>query len=247
MTKGLENLSSREYPGRVIIIGQDPSGENTVVIYAITGRSPSSQSRKLVLEDDAIQAMPTDEEAIQKGNIELLVYTAILFSSQGIAVSNGRQTPDIGSVLGRSQNPEEVLSSALGKWDYEPDPPIFTPRISGCVLLGGKAALSLIRRGPDGSSLRDYYRIPLKAGEGRLIATYSGENTDPVPSFTEKPAAVEIQAKSADQMAKSVYEALGPEAGKSDFRVSVACVYSGDITTGCNEIYIINRNERIKN
>ncbi len=246
MAKGLENLSSREYPGRVIIIGKDPSGKNTVVIYAITGRSPSSQSRKLALEKDAIQVMPTDKEAVHTKNIDLLVYTAILFSPQGIAVSNGRQTPDIGSTLGQTQNPEEVLSSALRKWDYEPDPPIFTPRISGCVLLGGKAALSLIRRGADGSSQREYYKIPLKAGEGRMIATYSGVNTDPVPSFKEKPAAVGIQAKSADEMAESVYDALGPETGKSDFRVAVACVYSSDIATIYNEIYIINRNERIE-
>ena len=246
MTKGLENLSSREYPGRIIIIGQDPSGENAVIIYAITGRSPSSQSRKLVLENDAIRAMPTDKEAIQKGNIDLLVYPAIQFSSQGIAVSNGRQTPDIDSALRQSLNPEEVLSSALGKWDYEPDAPIFTPRISGCVLLGGKAALSIIRRGADGSSMRDYYRIPFMAGEGRMVATYSGENKNPVPSFTEKPAPIEIHAKSADEMAESVYEALGPETGKSDLRVSVVCVYSSDIATGYNEIYIINRNERMK-
>lgn len=242
----MENLSSREYPGRVIIIGQDPSGENTVVVYAITGRSPSSQSRKLALEDNAIQVMPTDEETIYKKNIDLLVYPAILFSSRGIAASNGRQTQDIGSALGQTRDPAEVLSSALGEWDYEPDPPIYTPRISGCVLPEGKAALSLIRRGPEGSSLREYYKIPLKAGEGRWVATYSGENTDPVPSFKEKPAPIEIQTKSADEMAESVYDALSPEAGKSDFRVSVACVYSSDIALGYNEIYIINRNERMK-
>lgn len=246
MAEGLESLSSREYPGRVIIIGQDPSEKSTVIVYVITGRSPSSQARKLVLESDAIWVKPTDEEAVRKGNVDLLVYPAIQFASQGIVVSNGKQTADIIFALNQSQNPVEVLSSALNEWDYEPDEPAFTPRISGCVLPGAKAALSVIRRGADGSSLRDYYPVLLKPGEGRMIATYSGVNTDPLPSFVEEPLAVKIQSKRSDEMAESVYEALGPEAGQADFRVSVACVYSGDFSAGQNEIYIINRNERMR-
>ena len=69
MRQGLESLSSREYPGRILVIGQDSSGVNAVIIYAITGRSPSSQARKLVVENDAIWAKPTDEETLKKLNI----------------------------------------------------------------------------------------------------------------------------------------------------------------------------------
>lgn len=243
MTQGLESLSSMEYPGRVIIIGQDPKGKNMVVIYAITGRSPSSQARKLTFQGDAIWAQPTDEKTLKMGNIDLLIYPSILFSTLGIAVSNGKQTSDIGSSLGLSQNPVEVLSRSLSGWDYEPDSPIFTPRISGCVLLGKKAALSIIRRGPDGSSKRRYYDIPPKAGLGKMISTYAGENRDPLPSFTEEPVEVEIQAQRADEMAKIIYDALGPETGKDDFRVSVACIYFADDNTDMNEIFTINRNK----
>ncbi len=243
MTRGLESLSSMEYPGRVIIIGQDPTGKNMVVIYAITGRSPSSQARKLTFQGDAIWAQPTDEKTLKMGNIDLLIYPSILFSTQGIAISNGKQTSDIGSSLGLSQNPVEVLSRSLPGWDYEPDSPIFTPRISGCVLLGKKAALSIIRRGPDGSSKRRYYDIPPKAGLGKMISTYAGENRDPLPPFTEEPVEVEIQAQRADEMAKIIYDALGPETGKEDFRVSVACVYFADDNTDLNEIFTINRNK----
>lgn len=246
MAQGLENLSSREYPGRIVVIGQDLSGVNTVVIYAITGRSPSSQARKLVVEDTSIWAQPTDEETLEKGNRELLIYPAIQFTAQGIAVSNGKQTSDIGRRLAQFQNPVEVLSSSLSIWDYEPDSPIFTPRISGCILPGGKAALSIIRRGPDGASQRKFYDVPLIAGRGKMIATYSGENKDPLPPFTEQPVEVGIQAKRADEMAEAVYDALGPEAGKDDFRVSVVCVFSSDFDTHENEIYIINRHERIR-
>ena len=74
-----------------------------------------------------------------------------------------------------------------------------------------------------------------------MIATYSGENRDPVPSFTGKPVEIEIHKKRADDMAEAVYDALEPKPGKNDFRVSVACVYSSQVSAGQNEIYIINR------
>lgn len=242
MTQFLENLSSREYPGRIIIIGQDKSKRNMVVIYAITGRSPSSQARKLEMEEDAIWTSPADEEVLKKGNRDLLVYPAILFvPARGIAVSNGRQTSDIGSNLLKGKNPLEILESALSPWDFEPDKPIFTPRISGCVLSGKGAALSIIRRNSDGSSSRDFYEVPLVPGRGMMIATYSGENRDPVPSFIGEPVEVEIHKRRADDMAEAVYDALEPEPGKKDLRVSVACVYSNKVSAGQNEIYIINR------
>jgi IMP cyclohydrolase len=246
MIRGLESLSSREYPGRVVVIGQDSSGVSTVIIYAISGRSPSSQARKLTVEGNAIWVQPTDEETLGKGNRELLVYPAIQFTPQGIAVSNGKQTSDISMALVQSQNPVEVLSASLSTWDYEPDSPIFTPRISGCVLADRKAALGIIRRASDGTSQRKFYDVPLIPGHGKMIATYSGKNEDPLPSFTEEPVEVGIQARRADEMAEAVYDALGPEAGKDDLRVSVACVFTSDFDTRQEEIYIINRHERIR-
>lgn len=243
MTLALENLSSMEYPGRIIIVGQEPTGKNMAVIYAITGRSPSSQARKLTFQGDAIWAQPTDEKTLKMGNIDLLIYPCIILSTQGIAVSNGKQTSDIESNLGLSQNPVEILSESLARWDYEPDAPIFTPRINGCALLGKKAALSTIWRAPDGSSKRRYYDIPLKPGQGRMISTYAGENRDPLRPFTQEPVEVEIQTPRADEMAKQIYEALGPLTGREDFRVSVACVYFADDNTDQNEIFTINRNK----
>lgn len=244
MSKGLESLSAREYPGRVIIIGRDKSGDNEVVIYVITGRSPSSQARKLELEEDAIWTKPTDEEILNKGNIDWLVYPAVFFS-QGIVVSNGKQTTDIKACLGQSLNPAEVLEHALHKWDYEPDSPIFTPRISGCVLPHRKAAFSIIRRAPDSSSIRNIFEIPLIAGKGKMIATYRGENKDPLPTFTEEPVDIEIKEVKADDMAEAVYDALEPEAGKEDYRVSVACVFSSDLSSDKYKIYIVNKHERM--
>jgi len=244
MAQGLENLSDKEYPGRLIIIGRDITGKNEVVIYAITGRSASSQARKMELKDDAIWVEPTDEEALKKGNIDLLVYPAIIFS-RGIAVGNGKQTTDIKTCLGKSQNPTEVLELALHKWDYEPDAPIFTPRISGCVLPQKKAALSIIKRAPNGSSIRNIFEIPLKTGKGKMISTYGGEDKNPLPAFTGEPLDVDIKEKKADDMAAAVYDALLPAPGKKDYRVSVVSVFSGNLNSNEYEIYIINKHERM--
>ncbi|NIM59673.1 MAG: hypothetical protein GTO16_12150 [Candidatus Aminicenantes bacterium] len=243
MAKGLESLSAKEYPGRIIIIGRDITGKKEVVIYAITGRSASSQARKMEIKDDAIWVKPTDEETLKKGNKDLLVYPAILLAD-GIAVSNGKQTTDIITSLGQSQNPAEVLELALSEWDYEPDAPIFTPRISGCILPQKKAALSIIKRATDGSSIRNIFEIPLKAGRGKMISTYEGVDKDPVPAFAGEPIDVKIKEKKADDMAEAVYDALAPASGKNDYRVSVVCVFSGNIDLNEYEIYIINKHER---
>lgn len=245
MTQGLESLSAKEYPGRIIIIGRDITGKNEVVIYAITGRSPSSQARKMELKDDAIWAKPTDEEMLKKGNIDLLVYPAILLSN-GIAVSNGKHTTDIKTRLGQSQNPAEVLKLALNEWDYEPDAPTFTPRISGCILAQKKAALSIIKRAQDGSSIKNIFEIPLKAGKGKMISTYEGEDKDPLPAFAGEPIDVEIKEKKADDMAAAVYDALEPSPGKKDYRVSVVSVFSSNLNLNEYEVYIINKHERME-
>ena len=167
MDRALANLSAMEYPGRVIIIGRGPSGSRAAVVYAITGRSPSSQARRLERREDGVWVRPTDEEVLKKGNPDLLIYPAILFAAAGVAVSNGRQTADVRSRLdgAAAPGPVEILAGSLSGWDFEPDAPIFTPRISGCVLPGAKAALALIKRGAGGEALRSYHEFPLAAGK----------------------------------------------------------------------------------
>jgi len=243
MANDLESLSSKEYPGRLIILGQDKSGKNEVVIYAITGRSPSSQARKLKHEGNAIWAKPTDEGILKRANRDLLLYPAILFY-KGIAVSNGQQTEDIKLCLAESRDPVEVLASALAKWDYEPDYPAFTPRIGGCILAQRKAALGIIKRASDGSSERIVFEIPLKAGSGKWISTYEGNNENPLSPFRGEPIEVEIKENNPSNMAEAVYKALEPKAGKKDRRVAVACVFSPDLSQDKYEIFIINRHER---
>jgi IMP cyclohydrolase len=243
MKQELEFLSDMEYPGRVIIVGSDPAGENTVVVYAITGRSSSSQARKIIIENNHLLVIPTDEAAVKQGNPDLLVYPAISISG-GIVVSNGKQTGDILAGLNSQRKPREILRSALSRWDYEPDPPAFTPRSSGCLSSPGEAALSIIRRAEDGSSRRDYFEWSLKAGRGKIVTTYAGTDMDPLPSFPGSPVDCVLTGETAGEMAETVYAALGAKEKKKDFRVAVACVFVKDLEKNRYTLAIINRHER---
>ena len=236
-------LASMEYPGRLIALGISRAGDRAVTVYAITGRSPSSQARRLVARDGGVWVEPTDEDVLKKGNVDLLVYPAVLFDGGGVAVSNGKQTGDIRARLAGGGTPVSVLAEALKRWDYEPDSPIFTPRISGC-LARREAALSVVRRGPSGAALRSYFEVPLQLGKARLISTYMGPNRDPLPCFEGEPREIVLEGASPRETAGLIYEALKPERSEKDFRVAAVCLYSTLDGPGGLDLHIVNRHER---
>ena len=235
-----------EYPGRLIIIGQANKTEKPFVVYAITGRSVSSQARKMEREEDTIWVKPTDIDILKRGNIDLLIYPSVFCLPQGIAVSNGKQTVDVMACMAQSESPAEILAFSLKNWDFEPDEPNFTPRISGCLLPNNTAALSLIRKAAAGSSLRNIYEFSVVPGKAKKISTYKGENKDPIPSYMGEPKDVEIEGTTPKEIAEMVYESLAPKKGGQDFRVAVACVFGTDILSQNFDIHIINRSERIE-
>lgn len=243
MSTGLERISSLEYPGRLIILGRTPSGR-PAALYAVTGRSPSSQARSLVRREAGIWTQPTDEAVLKTGNPELLVYPAVLFFPGGFAVSNGRQTEDCAGAAAPGETSGEFLARALARWDYEPDGPIFTPRISGCLRAEGGAALHIVRRAADGASSRFVYELPLDPGRARMIATYAGPNRTPLPTWDGPPASLELRAESPEDLAAALYAALAPAPGFADFRVAAAAVVSADDRFGSVATAVINRHER---
>jgi IMP cyclohydrolase len=243
MDRPTTSLGTLEYPGRLIVIGMPAGGGKAAVVYAITGRSPSSQARKLVHRAGGIWVEPADEETLKTGNVDLLVYPAVMIANGGIAVSNGKQTADVAGRIRPGLGPVSVLSSALAGWDYEPDAPIFTPRISGC-LHGQAAGLSVIRRGPSGETLRNFFEVGLRAGEGRLVSTYEGPNADPLPAFRGEPRFVGLAGTTAAETAEAVDRDLAPPAGGKDFRVAIVCVIADLAAPDKIAVHIINRHER---
>ncbi|MBM3295358.1 MAG: hypothetical protein FJY82_12680 [Candidatus Aminicenantes bacterium] len=237
----MNSLARMLYPGRFIVIGSDPSGSVDVVVYGLTGRSPSSRSRRLERRGGAVWTEPADPETVKRGNVDLLLYPAVVLGA-GIAASNGRQTTDID--LSAGENPVAVLAAGLERWTYEPDAPNHTPRIAGCVLPNGRSALGVIRRGRGGSAERAFFECPAVPGRGRLIATYTGENSDPLPAFRGEPLEVEIATGTPEETAAAVFAALRPEGRVEDFRVAVACVFWPREAGLRPQVAIVNRHER---
>lgn len=236
-------FSGLEYPGRFIIGGQFKNSEEIFLVYGITARSPASQARRLIKKENGIWVEPSDPQLIVSGNLDLLIYPAALYSRSGIAVSNGKQTNDILKAMEIERHPVEALTRALKDWKYEPDEPIFTPRISLAYLGGFALGLSIIKRGEYGTTIRNYFELPLIPGKGWLIMTYLGVNVDPVPSFFGEPILLEISGNTADEIASQIYESLKPAEGKKDFRVAVACLRASLAENSVHEIKIINRQE----
>ena len=79
MKEVTEILKSMEYLGRFFAIGRNPDGLD-IVVYGITGRSPSSQARRLILDKQpsqgssaglVIKVEPTDSQILASGNPDL--------------------------------------------------------------------------------------------------------------------------------------------------------------------------------
>lgn len=221
--------------------GQLKEVDEVCMVYGLTGRSPASQARRLVKKENGVWVEPTDPQVILTGKPELLIYPAIMYSASGIVVSNGKHTSDIMGQLEAVRQPLLALVRALNDWKYEPDEPIFTPRISLAFGGGFNLALSVIRRGEFGSVIRNYFELPLIPGKGWLVMTYMGINVDPLPSFFGEPIFLEMSGRSAEEVAEAVFNSLAPGSGKPDFRVALACLRASIHDGQIQEIKIINR------
>jgi IMP cyclohydrolase len=143
MEDNFSALSSMIYSGRGITVGMTPEG-NPFVGYTLTGRSPSSQARRLIkgdktdivrtelVEDDEtlIRMFNIQNEAdlsklksdIAKGSRALIVYPAIMPVGSSIVVSNGAQTKLLYNVArNTNENPMIVFRDAFSKPFYEYD------------------------------------------------------------------------------------------------------------------------------
>jgi len=236
-------LKSFEYPGRFIFSGQIKSSDEAFLVYGITGRSAASQARRLVKKENGVWVEPTDPQLIVSGRPELLIYPAMLYSAQGIVVSNGKHTEDVMKELVNASDPLVALARSLRDWKYEPDAPIYTPRITLVFKGGFKILASIIKRGELGGVIKEYFELPLIPGKGWWFMTYAGANTDPVPSFQGEPIGLEVEGITAERIARWVYDSLAPEPGKKDLRVSVACLRASLAGAEIQEVKIINRQE----
>lgn len=154
---------------------------------------------------------------------DLRHHVAAVRRDRWTVVGNGDQVEPLASALDKGTDP----ASAWAAHTYEPDPPIFTPRIRLAVRhADGALLLGSARRSarPDGSADR-LLLMPesLQAGEGVLLTTYEGTVKDVLTSGT--PVDITTSAKDGDQLLEQVWSALHP-----DVAVTALVAHAGDLT-----------------
>ena len=226
-------LRANSYPGRGIVLGKTPDGKKAVMAYFIMGRSENSRNRIFVETEDGIRTQAFDPTKMTDPS--LIIYHPVRQVGRGTVVTNGDQTDTIRDALLAGQS----FAAGLRTRCFEPDPPNYTPRISGLLSPDGSFKLSILKSA-DGSpecNLRYFYEYdaPL-AGEGRLIHTYQ-ENLDPLPSFEGEPRKVAVTAPDAKTLANELWASLN-----EDNKVSLFVQYV-DLASGERDTVIINKHQ----
>ena len=226
-------LRGNPYPGRGIILGRSEDGAQAVLVYFIMGRSENSRNRVFERTDDGIRTKAFDPAKMSDPS--LVIYHPVRVIEGRTIVSNGDQTDTIFGHLAGGQD----FRSALLTREFEPDPPIYTPRISGLISRDGSYKLSILKsaEGNPDCCCRFFfeYSAPVP-GIGHFISTYESDGAPP-PSFTGEPVPVGIEAADGlEQFAGTVWDSLN-----DDNKVSL---YAREvfIATGESRDVIINKN-----
>lgn len=220
----VELLRTKAYPGRFLLLGKINSA--VVALYGVTARSAASRAKRYVFvaEKNLVTVVATDEDVMAQGDLDLLQYNAVYCFENGIVIGNGRQTDEVKKLEG--ENASKILSEQLKEQSFEADK-YNTPRITGCLVNHDgevSAALHIILADEKNNPRHDVYEVSLVEGVGKFISTYNGPNIRPTPSFAGPAVDIKIPADSLEELVKTVYDALAPEPGAEDVRVSVVGV-----------------------
>jgi IMP cyclohydrolase len=225
-------LQGNPYPGRGILLGRT-ADNRALIAYFIMGRSENSRNRVFTEKFGGIIT-----EAFDPGKLadpSLIIYTPVrTFGAETTIVTNGDQTDTVFDTLSAGKTFEDALRART----FEPDPPNFTPRISGLLRVSGGGMAyqhSILKAGANASALRCFYDYPEpQPGEGRFISTYITDGS-PLPSFQGEPTPVALGAEPLDVFTRVLWNSLDAENRVSLF------VRSIDLLTGKTQSRIVNK------
>lgn len=187
----LAKLKANAYPGRCIILGETPDQKHLVQVYWIMGRSVNSRNRIFKVEKDFVKTQAYDESKMSDPS--LIIYYPAKTLDRCHIVTNGDQTDTIFDHLQKGAS----FESALRTREFEPDPPNYTPRISGIMNLDDPQSayqLAILKTGfndaAHGQRFFFNYQRPIP-GVGHCLHTYVGDG-DPLPSFEGEPYVVRL-------------------------------------------------------
>ncbi|MFI5693411.1 IMP cyclohydrolase [Kribbella sp. NPDC051586] len=197
--------TSVEYPGRGLAIGRDADGV-PFFTYWLTGRSPASQSRELVVHDEEIVVRDTSGGPVD----DLRHYTAATRGADWVLVGNGTQVGDLTAL--RPLQPD--LQLALRHLTYEPDPPIRTPRITATATITGLELTEVMvgsarayDGAPDLTVHPSLYASQVAPGTALTTTTYVGTAEQVITNG--HPEVVAVQSTWSD-ITDAVWQSLQP-------------------------------------
>jgi hypothetical protein len=227
-----EALRTNPYPGRGIILGRSADTRHAVVGYFIMGRSGNSRNRIFTATEDGIRTEAADPAKLEDPS--LIIYHPVRKFGDKLIVTNGDQTDTIRDGLAEGKSYIE----ALRKRCFEPDPPNYTPRISGVLEQDGSYSLSILKSfyGDPNCNNRYFYEYDAPvAGYGHFIHTYMGDGS-PLPTFEGEPELVKLDCATAQEFSDLLWSNLNEEN-----KVSLYVSYI-DLATGEAETIITNKN-----
>jgi IMP cyclohydrolase len=230
-SRNYANLAQNPYPGRGIVVGLSDTGQHLVQVYWIMGRSENSRNRVFSSTGGRLFTQAADPSKIQ--DPKLIIYNAMDERDGSFVVSNGHQTDTV------IQRAGDILENALREWEYEPDAPNYTPRITAVcgVRVSNRpfAEMSILRKSAFGKGCdRSYYFFDeLGQGFGFCITTYSGDGS-PLPAFRGEPYLIPLHGDPF-QIARGFWEALNREN-----RISLAVKFI-DLGSRASAIEIVNK------
>ncbi len=226
-----EILDANPYPGRGIVLGVSPDSRYGVIAYFIMGRSENSRNRVFIATEDGIRTEAHDPSKLSDPS--LIIYHPVRVCGDKTIVTNGDQTDTIYDALSAGH----CYRHALLERTFEPDPPHYTPRISGVMLPTGDYKLSILKSddGDPETTLRYFFEyFDAQPGRGHFIHTYA-RAAERLVSFEGEPVSVAITAKNAGELAAQLWEHLN-----EDNKISLFTRYI-DLETGETDDCIINK------
>jgi len=229
-------LNGNTYPGRGLLIGQHCDEQHAVIAYFIMGRSENSRNRVFTTDGSGLRTYPFDPSRMKDPS--LVIYSPVRVLGNQTIISNGDQTDTIYEFLREGKSFEDALRTR----EYEPDEPLYTPRVSGLLSKKGRSSfsykLSILKASESAQKVcqRFFYEYnePV-VGEGHLIHTYLRDGHPVVPSFAGEPVRVSISG-SIDAYTRTLWNALD-----ENNKVSLFVRYI-NLLTGETQTKIENKN-----
>ena len=228
-----ELINGNPYVGRGIVMGKSEDGTKAVTAYFIMGRSENSRNRVFVENGDEVIIHPFDASKVEDPS--LIIYSPIRKIDNNLIVTNGDQTDTIYDFIAEGKTFEQALDTRC----FEPDPPNWTPRISGMFTFGEKLTykMSILKSADaEGSECNRYtYSYNSLNGIGHFIHTYVTDG-NPIPTFMGEPERVAIP-NDIDEFTANIWNNLNEQN-----KISIYVRYI-DLATGAVENRMINKNQ----